>query len=107
MRTEGDDSSLMGEWRRRRRRRRRRRSRRRRSRRVEGEGGAEGEGGCFLRELTQDLPACHAATISPHTNEPCLSDGRSTIALNHIGKDGNVKTSTKARAAKVLIQLNF
>ena len=67
----------------------------------------EGEGGCFLRELTQDLPACHAATISPHTNEPCLSDGRSTIALNHIGKDGNVKTSTKARAAKVLIQLNF
>ena len=48
---------------------------------VEGEGG--GEGGCFLRELTQDLPACHAATISPHTNEPCLSDGRSTIALNH------------------------
>ena len=106
MRTEGDDSSLMGEWRRRRRRRRKRR----RSRRVEGEGGGEGgegEGGCFLRELTQDLPACHAATISPHTNEPCLSDGRSTIALNHIGKDGNVKTSTKARAAKVLIQLNF
>ena len=34
---------------------------------------------CLFTRIDAGLAACHAATISPHTNEPCLSDGRQII----------------------------
>ena len=36
---------------------------------------------CFFTRIDAGPAACHAATISPHTNEPCLSDGRQMITL--------------------------
>ena len=44
------------------------------------EGGRRGAS-CLFTRIDAGLAACHAATISPHTNESCLFDGRQIITL--------------------------
>ena len=48
-----------------------------------GVGGLTGgwKASCFFTRIDAGPAACHAATISPLTNEPCLSDGRQMITL--------------------------